>query len=251
MNKHWVLGLAALVLLSACGRSTQLAIRAVSSAGDGEEIPLAQQVIRLLPYDRDSIFDALADMASQSEPQPPANLVVLRDSVAFAQERWTQAEAAWNDMRSEMQDLSERMQDMNRTSNEYFQAYQRFDDLDVQVRRLDRDKQDYFEAFTELQHTYRSRADSFNAVVLAWGDMAFQDYGQIVDSLIELRGEELVDTTDAAGWAHLTVPRGPWLIYTRSKLVFEELYWNIPYQSAGGADTLVLNNSNAEVRPLF
>jgi hypothetical protein len=34
-------------------------------------------------------------------------------------------------------------------------------------------------------------------------------------------------------------------------LVFEELYWNVPYESAGGADTLVIDESNAEIRPIY
>jgi hypothetical protein len=251
MNKHWVLGLAALALLSACNRSTQLALRAVSSGEGVEETGLSQQVIRLLRYDRDLIFSELAGVASESEPQPPADLIELRDSVAIAQVRWTESEAAWNDMRSEMQTLSNRMENMDRTSNEYFQAYQRFDNLDGQVRRLDREVRGFFDAFTELQGTYRTRADSFNAVSAAWADATFEDYGEIVDSLIEVHGEELVDTADASGWAYIAVPRGDWWIHTRSMLVFEELYWNVPYNSAGGADTLVLNASNAQVRPIF
>ncbi len=73
-----------------------------------------------------------------------------------------------------------------------------------------------------------------------------------MDSLLEARGaEELYDTTDASGWAYVVVPGGQWWAYTRYELPFEELYWNVPYQSAGGADTLILNKSNADVRSIF
>jgi hypothetical protein len=252
MNKHWVLGLAVLAALTACSRSTQLAVRAVSEGAGGEEVGRTQQVIRLIPYDRDSIFEALTEAATDPEPQPPEDLMVLRDSVSNAQYRWTEAEGAWNDMRSQMQQLSDRMQNMDRASNEYAQAYRRFDDLDAQVRRLDRVKQQYFDRFTELQGQYRARADSFNAVLQAWEDAAFYPYGETVDSLLEAMGrEELVDTTDADGWTFFSVPRGSWWVHTRASLVFEQLYWNVPYQSAGGADTLVLNNANADLRPIF
>lgn len=250
MNKHWVLCLVALIGLAGCQRSTQLAVRAVATAGD-EEIGRSQQIIRLLPYDRDAIFEMLARQSSAPEPQPPEDLILLRDSVSVAREMWTEAEGIWNDMRSEMQSLSERMQRMDRSSEEYFRAYRRFDELDVQVRRLDRAKNTYFDVFTDLQTQYRMRADSFNAVMEAWGDLAFERYGEIVDSIIEVRGEELEDTADAAGWTNFLVPRGEWWVYTRAKLVFEELYWNLPYQSTGGVDTLVLGNSNAEVRSIF
>ncbi len=252
MNKRWVLGLATLVILTACSRSTDLAVRAVTEGPDGEVAARSQLIIRMLPYDRDSIFEALARQAAEPEPQPPADLVELRDSVSAARTRWTESEAAWNQNRSELQELSDRMQNMDRASDEYFRAYQRFEDLEVQVNRLDRLQTRYFEQFTALDSVYRTRADSFNAVTQAWGDRAFDVYGEIVDSLTEALGEEeLEDTTDAAGWAQFSVPRGPWWVHTRTKLVFEELYWNVRYESAGGADTLVLDASNAEVRPIF
>lgn len=255
MNKHWVLHLtvlAGLVPLTACGGATDLAVRATTAAEGEEARGLSQQVIRLLPYDRDSIFAVLSERAEAQEPQPPQDLLVLRDSVAAARERWQTAETDWNEIRSELQQLSERMQGMSRSSDEYAQAFRRFDNLDSQVGRLERDQRQAFQQFTALDSLYRARADSFSAVVRAWGDEAFEDYGQIVDSLLETSGrEELWDTTGSQGWAEFQVPRGVWWVYTRSELVFDELYWNVPYESTGGADTVVLNRSNADVRPIF
>ncbi len=252
MNKHWVLALAAFVLFTACSRSTQLAVRAISGGQGESEVGLAQLEIRLLPYDRDSIFSALAGQYADPEPKPPADLLDLRDSISVAQERWRSSEADWNEMRSELEALSERMKAMNRASRDYAQAFRRFDQLDGQLRRLDRDKQGYFDRFTQLQSAYRAKADSFNAVVLGWGDAAFENFSEVVDSLLEARGQtELYDTTDAAGWAYFEVPSGQWWVHTRFELPFEELYWNVRYSSQGGADTLALNTANAELRPIF
>jgi len=192
----------------------------------------------------------LAQQAPEPEPLPPQDLVDLRDSVSVAQERWRETEGSWNDIRSELQSLSQRMEGMNRSSTEYFRLYRRFDDLEGQLWRLDREKQRYFDAYTELQRAYGTRADSFTAVLAAWEDIAFERYVELVDSLVEARGETLYDTTEA-GWAYFQVPRGGWWIYTRFELPFEELYWNVPYRSSGGADTLILDGSNAEVRPIF
>lgn len=251
MNKHWVLSLAVAVTVSACGQPTDLAVRTMS--GEGEQArPLTQLELRLLPYNRDSIFEALAQQAPSPEPQPPEGLTALRDSVAEAQERWREAEASWNDIRSELQQLSERMEGMNRASRDYAEAYRRFDSLDSQVRRLDQEKNRYFEQFEALQSRYAAQADSFSAVLSAWGDATFERYTEIVDSILEARGrEELWDTTGADGWANLPVRRGHWWIHTRFRLPFQELYWNVPYQSTGGADTLILNSANAEERPVF
>ncbi len=251
MNKHWVLGLVTLVALSACSRSTQLAVRAASEGAEGEVTGRAQLIIQALPYDRDSIFEALAAQSTQPEPQPPADLTELRDSVSVARQRWTDAEAAWNEIRSELQSLSEQMRGMDRSSTEYARLFSRFDQLDSQVGRLERTQTRYFDEFTELQGTYRARADSFNAVLQAWEERAFVDYGEVVDSLVEVLGEVLEDTTDGSGWAFFSVPRGRWWIHTRSVLVFQELYWNVPIESAGGADTLVIDESNAEIRPIY
>jgi hypothetical protein len=251
MNKLWVLGLAALVVPAACTRSTQLAVQAVSEDAEEQVTGRAQLIIRALPYDRDALFSALTAQATEPEPQPPADLIELRDSVSVARQRWTEAEASWNDVRSELQSLSERMRAMDRSSTEYARLFSQFDRLDSQVGRLERTQTRYFDEFTGLQGTYRARADSFNAVLQAWEERAFEDYGEVVDSLVEVLGEALEDTTDSSGWAVFRVPRGTWWIHTRSVLVFEELYWNVPYESTGGADTLVIDNSNAEVRPVY
>ena len=252
MNKHWVLCLAAVVMLGGCKRSADLTVHAVANVGE-EQIGRAQLEIRLVPYDRDSLFNAMASLASSPEPQPPADLLALRDSIAAAQDFWRNAEATWNEARSEMQRLSEAMDGMDRSSNEYFQAYQQFDQLDGQERRLSRDKDVYFEQFTALQARYSERADSFSAVVAAWEEEVFADYGVLVDSLVEAtKREDLYDTTDASGWAFFVVPKGRWYIHTRFQLPFEELYWNFPYDASGGAaDTIVLDESNAEVRIVF
>ncbi len=251
MDKRW-LCLFALVILAGCNRSSQLAVQAVSTS-DAGQVGRTQLEIRLIPYDRDSLFETMIAMASTPEPQPPAELLELRDSIAAAQERWRSSEAAWNDARSELQSLSDRMGRMDRTSDEYFAAYQRFDDLDSQEGGLGRDKDRFFDRFTELQSEYTAQADSFAAVLTTWEDEAFASYGEAVDSLLKLiKREDLYDTTDASGFASFTVPNGRWWIYTRFKLPFEELYWNVPYDAAGGAgDTIVLDESNAALRLVF
>ena len=252
MNKHWVLGLIALVTLSACNRSADITVRVVTSAG-GEQQGQAQLPVRLLPYDRDSIFEAMTAEAERPEPEPPADLLALRDSIAEAQSRWRAAESNWNAVYSELKELSERMEGMNQSSNEYFQAYQRFDQLDAQERRLNQSKQQYFDEFTALQEQYQARADSFTAVLRTWEDETFTGYGEMVDSLLEARGqEELADTTGSAGYAQFNAPAGNWWVYTRTKLPFDELYWNVPIEVQGGQpDTIILEESNAERRPIF
>jgi hypothetical protein len=255
MSKHRLLGLLLVTLapLAACEGSGQLQVRAVSVGPDGEPQGLANLPVRMLPYDRDSIFEALEARAPEAEPQIPPDLLQLRDSVSTAQSRWREAEAAWNEARSELQSLADDMQGMNRASDEYFAAFERFERLDGQEQRLSSQKDRLFEQFTALQNRYSTRVDSISAVRTAWADRAFEDYNTIVDSLLEARGqEELWDTTDGSGWASFRASAGRWWVHTRYALPYEELYWNVPVDLAGGElDTLILDTANAELRPLF
>lgn len=252
MSKHGVPLLVAWVFLAGCEGSADLRVQVVAPGPQGER-GLSSLEVRLLPYDRDSIFDVLATRAAEAEPQIPEDLLTLRDSVSEAQGEWRSAEAEWNEVRSELQELANQMQGMNRSSDEYLEAFQRFEDLDAREGELSRRKDSLFEQFTELQNRYNTRADSMEAVRDAWADMAFEDYGDVVDSLLEANGwQELVDTTGSGGWARFQPSAGHWWLHTRYALPYQELYWSVPVEVSGGeTDTVVLNPANAELRPLF
>lgn len=250
MSKHGVLLLAASVFLVGCDRSADLYVRVVNETPEGER-GLANLPVRLLPYNRDSIFDLLEQRSDEPEPPIPEDLLALRDSVSEAQETWRAAEAEWNETRSELQELAEQLQGLDRSSDEYFQGFQRFEQLEAQEQRLNREKDSLFESFTQLQNRYNTRADSMEAVRDTWANIAFEDYNDIVDSLLEASGRaELWDTTDAGGWALFRAPKGEWWAHTRYALPYEELYWNV-HVGLTASDTLVLDPQNAELRPLF
>lgn len=253
MSKHCALLLSAAVVLVGCSRSGQVDVRVMGISAEGGAAAISKLPVRLLPYDRDSLFDALAARAPEPQPQIPADLLTLRDSVSQAQSEWRTAESQWNDVRSQLQTLSDSMKGMDRSSNQYFQAFQRFDKLDKQEEALNRQKDSLFKEFTGLQARYNERADSIKAVRQAWADRAFADYDEIADSLLKAIGrEEMWDTTGGGGWATFRAHAGRWWVHTRSPLPYEELYWNIPIELKGGTvDTLVLDSANAVFRPLF
>lgn len=252
MSKRSTLLLSAFAfLLMGCERSATLDVRVTNAGPEGGSIGLREVPVRLLPYDRDSIFDALEAQAEQPEPEIPEDLLQLRDSVSEAQAAWREAEADWNETRSELQTLANELQQLDRSSDAYFEGFDRFEELESVETRLSGEKDELFERFTELQNRYALRADSIGAVRATWADRAFEDFGEIVDSILETRGrEEYWDTTDASGWVRLQAPAGRWWVYTRSSLPYQELYWNVPVD-VGEADTLVLDTANAEYRSLF
>ena len=68
-----MVGLVALLpILAACGGS-ELTVVVLAGEGD-EQQPVADLPIELLPFNRDSVFEALAARAEEAEPQIPADL---------------------------------------------------------------------------------------------------------------------------------------------------------------------------------
>ena len=235
-------------LLSACGGG-EVTVRVVQEGGEeGNAQPVADLPLEFLPFDRDSIFDALAASAEEPEPQVPQELQTALDSVRVLQEQWREAETQWADVRDELQRLSNRLQNMDPRSREYRELYDRFNQLEGREQQLNQTKNQAFERFDSLQTATLERSDSVRAVRDAWADIAFQDYTTIVDSILEAEGVEIrQDTTDAEGYATLSLPNRQWWVHARTDVPFGELYWNVPVEPAE-TDTLVLDAENAERR---
>lgn len=254
MVKVWSSLLLCIVSWSACSRSGDLVVQAaLGRDAAGAAVAIDRIVIELLPYDRDSIFDALAALADRPEPEIPADLLAMRDSLAMSRQLWTEAESQWNAVRDELVSLSERMRAMNRGSREYRQAFVRFTELETREQALNRTKDEAFRQYETLQRRYAARADSIRVARFNWEDVAFARYGEIVDSLLRATRREIhTDTTRRGGYAAFRVSAGRWYVHARYELPLEELYFNVPVTvEAGRVDTLRLTRDTAEVRPLL
>jgi hypothetical protein len=78
--------MAGAAMLAACG-GTEVVVQA-QVEGRTAAVALRDLPVRALPYDRDAIFDSLRAAYSEPEPEIPADLMVLQDSIARAQEQW-------------------------------------------------------------------------------------------------------------------------------------------------------------------
>lgn len=234
--------------LAACGGG-QVTVQVLTEGADGTPRPQGDLVIHFLPYDRDSVFDALTEVAAEPEPQVPSDLQVTFDSVTALQERWREVDTQWADVRDSLRQLSNRLQGMDRRSREYRQLFDRFGPLENREGALNRQKTQAFEAFTNLQQRALARADSIRAVRESWGDVAFQDYNSIEDSILEAVGKEVYeDTTSAEGIVTRRLPAGSWWVHTRVPVgMFDEFYWNERVDPAQ-VDTLRLTSENADRR---
>lgn len=238
----------AILVLAACGGS-DVTVQVVTEGGEeGGISPVRNQVVEFLPFDRDSIFDALTAQADEPEPQVPEEIQTAFDSVARLQENWRELESRWTEVRDSLRQLSNRLQVMDPRGRDYRQLFERFDQLERRERTLNQQKNQAFERFDELQRTTLERADSIRAVRESWEDMAFRGYPDVVDSLLESRGREIrQDTTDAEGLASARLRGDRWWAHTRVTLPFGELYWNVPFDPSE-TDTLRLTPENAERR---
>ncbi len=238
-------------LTAACGN--ELTVEVLTEAA-GELRPVDDLEVQFLPFDRDSVFEVLTERAAEEgspEPQVPEELNVAYDSVLALQEAWRDAESRWNEVRDELRGLSDRLKNLDPRSREYRELFDRFNELERRERALNRQRQQTFDQFTELQQVTQTRIDSVKAVISAWEDDAFADFGEVEAGLVEALGREIVtDTTDDQGRLTVTLPGGTWWVHTRVPVPAGELYWNVPVDP-GATDTLRLTPENAERRRDF
>ena len=248
LRRSVLLGLVAfLPTLAACGDS-QVSVL-VLAGEEGAEKPAPNLAFEYLPFDRDSVFEALIAAAESPEPQVPEDLKVQLDSVPVLQKALTEAEAEWAETRESLQNLSRRLQRLDRRSREYQQLYRQFDGMEASERRLNSTRQAAFGRFDDLQKRTLGRSDSVRAVIEAWEDIAFEDYPDVEAQLLEATGREIAyDTTNAEGVATSRLPGGRWYVHTRVPLPFSELYWNVLIDP-GVSDTIRLTRDNAVIRP--
>jgi hypothetical protein len=235
------------LLFTACG-GAELAVQVMTEGAEGMQAE-SDLPVSFLPFDRDSVFEALAAIAPEPEPQVPADLQQAYDSVLVLQEAWRTAEASWSEVRDSLRQLSDRLQGMDQRSRSYRELYDRFGALEGREQRLNRVRSQAFDAFTALQEMTTTRLDSVRAVRESWEDIAFADYLAIVDSIQDALGRQILeDTTDASGTVFRRLSGGPWWVHTRVAIPAGELYWNVLVEEA---DTLRLTPANAEQRLRF
>lgn len=241
------LALFASVAFGACGPAQlTVTIEVDGEAADDIEI-------RLLPYDRDQVFDSLTEAALTPEPEIPADLLAVRDEIAAAQQQWLDNETRWNTLRDTLATLNEAMEGLSRAENRYRLIFREWSDLNSEYQQAERRVASDFERFESLQAAAIGRMDSMRVAQANWADQAFVDVDMVIAAKIEESGlEQAADTTDVQGGALFEVPPGRYWVYARAELPYDELYWNEPVDVARGEPMeLRLVRENAEVRPIF
>lgn len=214
---------------------------------------LADLVVQLLPYDRDEVFDSLAQAAAAPEPQIPAELLASQQATADAQREWRELDSRWTTLRDTLQQISEEMDQYSPAEGQYRLLFQDFQDMEAQYVQVEREKDRAFALFDSLSQANIERAQEFRVQYDEWADEAFADANDLFTARIRASGlDAAVDTTDASGVADFEVSPGQYWVFARYEEPYSELYWNIPITAVRGEPTqLTLNRANAEERPRF
>ena len=244
------------VAAAACG-PTQVAVTIEIDVdnpdGDGTITRALSEVeVRLIPFDRDAVFDSMTIAFGTPEPSVPEDLVAARDDVRLAQEEWQQSQARWNTIRDTLQKLNTAMEQFSRGEARYVALFREWGDFDAELGGVDRQMTQSFDRFTELQQGTIRASDSVRILQENWGDEAFVGVGEIFIAKIRASGlAEATDTTNAMGVArtHLRVGPGQYWVHARYELAYTELYWNVIINVERGEPLEVrLTRENADER---
>lgn len=241
-------------LLAGCG-AAEVVVHAqqmeAAEDGSGEARALKDLPVRLLPYDRDAIFDSLQAAHPVPPPAVPDTLMKLRDAMAAAHAEWGESEHRWGVVRDSLAKIGKTLEGMSRTSGEYRLLFRDFQDLESEEQRMRRQMDAAFSRYTSLQSQVVAQSEEIRLLRENWEDEVFAPVDQLIYAkLKELGRKEMADTTTATGVVRFPAKPGQWWVTARYELPYEELYWNIPVTVERGAPVEVkLTRENAQVRP--
>jgi hypothetical protein len=214
--------------------------------------PLPEIEIRLVPYDRDAVFDSLTRAHSTPEPAVPAELLAARAAVQAAQAEWNASQRRWGILRDTLQKITETLDGLPRTDAQYIMLFREYNDFDTEYARVERQVEAAFARFDSLQQGTIRASDSVRIVQDNWADDAFAEVTAVFRAKETESGLDAVtDTTDASGVArqNLQVRPGQYWVNARYELTYSELYWNVPITVERGEPLQVrLTRENAEER---
>lgn len=253
------LGLIAALALTACGQGRVSVVVELEDEDGGEAALLEDIEVRLLPYDRDRVFDSLTQAAPTPEPVIPDEIVAAREEIAELQREWNAKEAFVADLREQIKDLDEQIQGLNPAMNDYKRIYDQLAPMIDGLPAHEAESEALFESFNALQTANIDQINDIRGQQEDWERQAFRDVGDVIDGIIEVSGlEQLWDTTGAEGEPEqgvavfANVAAGEYWVYARFELPYDELYWNVPITVTRGEPVIVrLNRANAILRQVF
>lgn len=242
---------------AACGPGEVIVTSEVDAtdeeSGEAATQPIEGMQVQLLPFDRDAVFDSLAEEAETPEPELPEELVAARDSLQDVQAVYREADATVVTLREQLQEINEEMEQYSQAEDRYRELFAQFNELEAEMNEAEQVRDSSFEEFTEMQSETIEDLEEAQFEIERWEEEAFADYGEVMEQKLEETGQSIqTDTTDATGRATFRPDPGEWWVHARHQGPIEELYWNIRVDVERGEPVeLLLQRDNAELRDAF
>lgn len=206
-------------------------MRASIPGPDGTLTPASGVALVALPYDRDSVIQALEHQASTPRP----STVILDSLYARFREPFTAFAAATfavQQARDSLDRVKRQLDSLPRDNPDYARLFATYERLAGERVKQERARDSVAKRLDAARRQFGPKADSVRAAVRAWEDSTYRGYEDIVTSLARVENRPPVtDTTGNDGRATITLKNGRWWIYARSWDATDpnaEWYWNVP-----------------------
>ncbi len=237
------IALALLLLLSACDRAP-VAVRVSIPNVHGVETPVPDLVLTFVPYDRDSVLRALE---RKIEPRPHTQEL---DSLFRA---FREPFNAYLAATLELERLQAARDSLARggPGDPEGSRNPRLAAIRDSLAALEPARQRARTALDQARTALWPRMDSLRQAIHQWEARAYAGYEAAGKELNAHAGVNPVsDTTDAGGWASITIPAGHWWVTGRTIDPVDpnaEWYWNVPV----AGDTVRLDPRSGKSRAQY
>lgn len=238
----------------ACGDAGRDVVVRVAIPGfDSAPAPVPETPVLLLPYDRDSLRDAMA--AAAPSPRPTAAEAELDSLFRLFREPFSNFVSASADagrLEDSAASLESRLAELGPTDPARAAVEQALADLRSPLAAARADRERARSRLDEVRTATGDRVDSLRAVVRLWENTAFAEWASEVEQLGRGRREPRADTTGPQGIADLTVPGGAWWVHATAHDPLDpnaRWYWNIPVPAE--TDTIELTARTGTRRPRY
>jgi hypothetical protein len=227
-----------LVSVASCSSSRgEISVEVRIPDPNGVLTPIPGMHIVALPYDRDSIIQALESRAPEARPHTEALDSLFQ---AFQQPFAAFAKLAWR------QDQLRKVRDSLSAAGAGLAA------IDDSLARLAPELERARQRLDSARRGTWDRIETLRADVRTWEQATYTGYDTMVLTLSRDRMREgVADTTDALGRVTFALGQGAWWIHARSPDPADpnaEWYWNLPVREA---DTVLLSPATGRRRPRY
>jgi hypothetical protein len=235
---------------TACKSARDVRVRVSIPGADSLEMPASGVGVIALPYDRDSVLASLEARSSGRRP----NTAELDSQ--FARFRgpftaYTNSVFATGRLRDTLGRLKSELDSTRHDSPNYPPLHARYNRMTDSIKAMAAQTERARVTLSRARSSFVSRTESLRTAIRLWEDSTYSGYDSIVENLAKARGmEPATDTTDATGWARLSLAPGRWWLYARAWDTSDpnsEWYWNVPLQG----DTVLLSSRTGRRRPRY